>query len=287
MADLLLFLALFSGVLGAVSFFWQFYNLYRQRTQHMHRGLSAKVLRPWSAVQLSHPEDLEEPNLLALTIPVTALPPDTLPGQGGREIDLSRLPGLSTGVEYLRRRHPKVHGRWSAITRLLSRYDELRTKRRSLTEPLLRDALAQRFPQHRPGEAAYYSDLDTYSIPQAVRHAEERAIEEAGGDTQLGRAGALGHTFSGDGKKMTYGIRDDRVPLLLSGLVPPSDLQTYAAYFDTSVDTMQEAIRACISRPEVRQVSVDLVECSQALKNELDAFRIALREATLAVDVEG
>src|SRR5439155_25550222 len=132
-----LWVATIAGLAGLAGVLWQVYQHFSGRKEETNRKLNKTVLKPWSHVKIVSLYDHDQYNRIMLGIPKEALPSDVAPSSGEQGLDIQRLPGLSTGEVFLRKKYPDVFSDWAEVMRLQGRYESLLQSRRRIGEPVV------------------------------------------------------------------------------------------------------------------------------------------------------
>ena len=269
-----LWVATVAGLAGLAGVLWQVYQHFSGRKEEANRKLNKTVLKPWSHVKIVSLYDRDQYNRIMLGIPKEALPSDVAPSSGEQGLDVQRLPGLSTGEVFLRKRYPDVFSDWAEVRRLQEKYDSLLQSRRTIVEPFVREGMLKFYPSLTPVQSWTEKEYkaNTYILKHIIADVE-----------------MIGFWGAKDGE-IRLNVQESKTQTdVLYVEYRASNLPWLKVVAENAIDRalLEKRVSSWITEPDVRKANKDLFVIFQKLEMAIDRFQTTLREASVKVELTG
>jgi len=267
-----LWVATVAGLAGLAGLFWQIFIHFAGRRQGSNRALNAGVLRPWSEVRVDSIYDSEQHNRIALVIPTEAIPPPLTMERG---LEVQRLPGLSKGVSFVRKRYPAVFALWAEALGLSEKHATLLQRRRATVEPIVLAGMRESYPSLSPVHDPWGKEytMNTYVPSRLVADIESSGYWAVGG-TEL---------------RVRVQMQKTQVDNVIHCEYRAGSNPWLKVREEDALDENQrtERMTSWIQEPSVHLANKELFDCLKELETTIDRFRIALKEVSINVELEG
>ena len=269
-----LWVATVAGLAGLAGVLWQVYQHFSGRKEEANRKLNGAVLKPWSHVKTVSLYDHDQYNRIMLAIPKEALPNDVAPSSGEQGLDVQRLPGLSTGEVFLRKKYPDVFSDWAEVRRLQEKYDGLLQRRRTIVEPEVRAGMLKFYPSLTPVQSWTEKEYraNTYILKHIIADVE-----------------MIGFWAAKDGE-IRLNVQESKTQAdVLYVEYRASNLPWLKVVAENAIDRalLEKRVSSWIMEPEVQKANKDLFETFQKLEKAIDKFQTELKEASVKVELTG
>ncbi len=250
-----------AGLAGAGNIAWQVYLLRRRKLER----LSQEVLYPWRRVEATTGSWPRESHKVSLQVPKSVLPAHVAAAVSWQHLELRHLPGIGSGMRFLRRRKKLAWRQWLRVEDQLDEYERVRVERREVIERLVTEAMRRAYPAFEAA-SGWTSDLPvaTYIPDHIVYRVERTSYEEKRYPHVTNPSFNLQETHSGS--ETWYELRDRRGTLLKVSEESEADF-----------DGFQELFAVWLQDPGVEETTRKLVAREKELDRGLETFRGSLQ----------